>query len=195
MTALSIVGISGSLTNPSRTTVLVDAILKAVAERSGHKTKLLKLSDSAPALFAATSPADVGKDARQFLDLIEGADLLVVGTPVYRASYTGALKHVFDLVDHRRFGSKPVALAATGGSPLHGLVIEHQLRPLFGFLNALTLPTAVYATEGDFSNYAIGSSAIHERIERVANEALIQLTRHSRPASPDAVSPPKAVVA
>ena len=86
MTTLSIVGISGSLSNPSRTTVLVDAILKALADRSGHKTKFLRLSDSASALFGATSPADVGKDARQFLDLIEGADLLVVGTPVYRAS-------------------------------------------------------------------------------------------------------------
>ncbi|WP_052699235.1 hypothetical protein [Hyphomicrobium sp. 99] len=78
---------------------------------------------------------------------------------------------------------------------ISGSLSNPSQTPLFGFLNALTLPTAIYAAEGDFSNYAIGSSVIHERIERVANEALIQLTRHSLPASPDEVFAPKAVVA
>ena len=78
---------------------------------------------------------------------------------------TGALKHLFDLVDHRTFAGKPVALAATGGSLMHGLVTEHQLRPLFGFLNAPTLPTTVYAVESDFDDYRVSqpSSATASR--------------------------------
>lgn len=35
---------------------------------------------------------------------------------------------------------------------------EHQARPLFGFFNALTLPTSIYATETDFADYEITSS-------------------------------------
>ena len=80
------------------------------------------------------------------IDDIERADLLIVGTPVYRGSYTGAFKHVFDLVRHDRLRGTPVILTATGGSQMHGLVTEHQLRPLFGFFGALSLPTTVYAT-------------------------------------------------
>ena len=46
---------------------------------------------------------------------------MIVGTPVYRASYTGALKHLFDLM-HYGPGRHAVLLAATGGTRMHGLV-------------------------------------------------------------------------
>lgn len=178
----TIVGISGSVTRPSRTTALVHAIVDAIAARGDVRTEVVELADVAPHLFAALTPHAATGRARGILDLVEGADLLVVGTPVYRASMTGALKHLFDLVDHRAFPGKPVVLAATGGSLMHGLVTEHQLRPLFGFLNAQTLPTTVYAVEPDFDNYRLAAAKIGERVERVADEA----ARHLR-LVPDAV--------
>ena len=52
-----------------------------------------------------------------------------------------------DVLERLKQFGKPVILAATGGTPMHGLMTEHQLRPLFGFFKALTLPTAVYALE------------------------------------------------
>ncbi|CCB63377.1 FMN reductase [Hyphomicrobium sp. MC1] len=181
--SISVVGISGSLSEPSRTSGLVSAILEAIARETNLDTIQIDLSTSSAGLFAASSPAKLNSEARAIVEPVEDADLLVVGSPVYRASYTGALKHLFDLVDHKRFASKPVILAATGGSPLHGLVIEHQLRPLFGFLNALTLPTAIYAIESDFSNYRLTNDAVRERIDRSVAEAVIQLTRHRIPKS------------
>jgi FMN reductase len=174
---LSIVGVSGSVTRPSRTTALVGEIVERIVARLQGEASLVELAESAPDLFAALTPDQLAGRGRAIVDVIEGADLLVVGTPVYRASMTGAFKHLFDLVDHRRFVGKPVVLAATGGSLLHGLVTEHQLRPLFGFLNALTLPTTVYAVEADFENYHVATAAIHERIDRVAAEAVRQIPR------------------
>ena len=171
----TIVGVSGSVTRPSRTTALVRSIVEAIASRADTDTEIVELADAAPHLFAALTPYQVEGRAREILDLIEGADLLVVGTPVYRASMSGALKHLFDLVDHRAFAGKPVVLAATGGSLMHGLVTEHQMRPLFGFLNALTLPTTVYAVESDFDDYRVTTAKIGERIARAADEAVLQL--------------------
>jgi FMN reductase len=96
---------------------------------------------------------------------------------------------LFDLVDHEALAGKPVLLTATGGTPLHGLVTEHQLRPLLGFFNALTLPTAVYATEADFSDYQLVNPKIIARIERAAAEAAAQLRlRRSLPAALRAVA-------
>lgn len=177
MSTPSIVGISGSLSDPSRTSVLVKHVLAGLERETGYPSTFLELSQSATSLFAARSPYDINDRARAFVDQVEQADLLVIGTPVYRASYTGALKHLFDLVDHRRFSNKPVVLTATGGTPLHGLMIDHQLRPLFGFLNALTLPTSVYAVETDFANYELSNPAVLERIERVSAEASAYLAR------------------
>ena len=177
MTGLSIVGVSGSVTRPSRTTALVQAVLDRIEARSGISTKLIELVDSAPHLFTALTWNKLAGEAKALVKTVEQADLLIVGTPVYRASYTGALKHLFDLVHYAAFVSKPVMLTATGGSHLHGLVTEHQLRPLFGFLNALTLPTTIYAVESDFLDYRVSSQKILDRVDRAIVEALTQLDR------------------
>jgi FMN reductase len=90
---------------------------------------------------------------------------------VFRGSFTGLFKHLFDLVGQDALVDKPVLLAATGGSERHSLVIEHQLRPLFAFFQALTLPLGVYASERDFDHYEIASTALRQRIALAVERA------------------------
>ena len=66
----------------------------------------------------------------------------------------------------------PTLLAATGGSPLHGLMIDQQMRPLFAMKQALTLPLGVFGMEADFVNYEIRSPALEKRIELAIRLAL-----------------------
>ncbi len=167
---MKIIGLSGNVKRPSRTASLVEAIVSVARDRLGSKGQVIELVDAAPTLFRALRSDQLDAEGRAIIDAVEAADVLVVASPVYRASYTGALKHLFDLVDYRALTGKRVILAATGGTPLHGLMIEHQLRPLFGFFNALTLPTAVYATEADFADYGIANPAVLDRIERAVSE-------------------------
>ena len=169
----TIVGISGSLSTPSRTTALVRAVLARFDQHA--ETSLLELAVEAPALFATLPKGPRSTRATAVIQAVETADLLVVGSPVYRASYTGALKHLFDLVDYRALQGTPVLLCATGGTPLHGLMPEHQLRPLFGFFQAVTIPTSIYALESDFDGHALRSIEVSERIDRAATEARLQL--------------------
>lgn len=169
--SLSIVGISGNVTRPSRTSVLVRAIVDALSARTGGTPRQIELVEVAPLLFGALTPDRLAGEAAEVIRAVEAADVLVVGSPVYRASYTGALKHLFDLVRYDALAGTPVILAATGGSPLHGLMTEHQLRPLFGFFNALTVPTTVYATEADFRDYRVSNPQIADRIDRAVGEA------------------------
>lgn len=179
-------GVSGSLSRPSRTTSLVGAVLGMLQEIEDAETRLIEIADVASDLFPAASFDHLHASGRAIVEEVEAADLLVVGTPVYRASYTGAFKHLFDLVRHDRLRGKPVVLTATGGSQLHGLVTEHQLRPLFGFFGALSLPTTVYATEADFSNYLVSNNAIRQRIAAASEEAVRML----RPPTSTTISKP-----
>ena len=98
------------------------------------------------------------------LSAIEDADVLVAASPVYKASYTGLFKHLFDLLDPKALEGRHVLLAATGGSDRHALVIEHQLRPLFAFFGAHILPISLYAVNGDFE----GSDELAPSIGRVS---------------------------
>jgi FMN reductase len=96
--------------------------------------------------------------------------VLVVATPVYKGSYTGLFKHFFDFVEVEALVGKPVVIAATGGGSRHALVVEHQLRPLFGFFSALTIPTSVYAEDKSFDGTTQLDPGILARVELAATQ-------------------------
>lgn len=171
-----IVGISGNIFRPSRTRVLIEAIVVQAEQRLGGQTAVYDILDLQPSLGGAYSSKDLTGPARVAFDDILKADALVVGSPVYKGSYLGLFKHLFDLIDPKQLAGKPVIIAATGGSERHALVIEHQLRPLFGFFGTHIVPTSLYATESDFDGYAVGP-ALADRIGIAAE----QLTRLIEP--------------
>ena len=169
---MNVLGISGSVKQPSRTARIVSDILKSIERRASVSVDTVDLAVAAPILFRALRADQLDEAGRRIIDAVEGADVLVVGSPVYRASYTGALKHLFDLVDFRALQGKRVILAATGGTALHGLMLEHQFRPLFGFFGAVTVPTTVYAVEADFTGYTLSNPVVEARIERAVAELI-----------------------
>lgn len=164
--ALKVVAVCGSLQRPSRTLALVEAVLERLAQRLPLQVRLLELAEIGPALAGVLQRDKLPAALAEQIAAIEGADLLIAASPVYRASYTGLFKHLFDLVRHDALKNRPVLLAASGGSERHALMIEHQLRPLFGFFQALSLPLGVYASESDFADYQLLDPDLHERIER-----------------------------
>lgn len=167
-----IVAVSGSLHEPSKTTALLRAIAHAVAERAEAEVQLIELTEVGPSLAGALRREDLPLSIEAQLVAIEESDLLIVGSPVYRASFTGLFKHLFDFVGQYALVGKPVLLAATGGGERHALMIEHQLRPLFAFFQALTLPVGVYASNTDFDGYRITSEILEGRIALAADRAL-----------------------
>jgi FMN reductase len=169
MQAQRIVGIAGNITRPSRTRALVDAVLAEAHRRGLGETQSFDVVDAGPELGMAVSRETVTPHLDRILTAIERADVLVAATPVYKASYTGLFKHLFDLLDPKALEGRPVLLAATGGSERHALVIEHQLRPLFAFFAASSLSTSLYAVNADFSDGQL-TPAIKAQVERAVDE-------------------------
>ena len=170
MSQLHIVGFAGSSSVPSRTRSLVETIVAATADRAGARTTVYDLVDIHPSLGATLDPRQAPPDLVDLIDTITNADALVVGSPVYKGTYTGLFKHLFDLIDPKALKDKPVVLTATGGSERHALVVDHGLRPLFAFFSADILSTGIYATEPDFADYLPASVNLKSRIERVVDE-------------------------
>lgn len=175
---LNIVAVSGGLNTLSKTESLVQSILDELAQAIPISVHFIKLNEIGPLLGGAIYRNQLPAIVQADLDAIESADVLVVGTPVYRASFTGLFKYFFDFVEQTALVDVPVLLSASGGSERHALVIEHQLRPLFSFFEAQTLPIGVYATDKDFSPaYAITSPQLQERIQLAVERALPILQR------------------
>ncbi|NWK52518.1 FMN reductase [Acinetobacter sp. SwsAc5] len=170
---LNIVAISGGLNAPSKTEALLQTLVERLARAIPIQVHFIKFSEIAPLLGGAIYRNQLPQQVQDDLATVENADALIVGTPVYRASFTGLFKHFFDFVEQNALIDVPVLLAASGGSERHALVLEHQLRPLFSFFQAQTLPIGVYATDRDFSpEYTVQSELLNERINLAITRAV-----------------------
>jgi len=169
---LKVVGVSGSLKAPSRTIALVEELVDALGQQLPIDSTIIKVNELGPLFAGALNRNELPAEVEQALQAIETADVLVVASPVYRASFTGLFKHLFDFVDQYALVDTPVLLAATGGSERHALIIEHQFRPLFSFFQALTLPVGVYAHDSDFTDYKLTSELLRSRIEKAVGKAV-----------------------
>ena len=170
---LNIVAVSGGLNHPSKTESLIQAILDELGQATPINIHFIKFSEIGHLLGGAIYRNQLPQRVQNDLAAVEAADAIIVGTPVYRASFTGLFKHFFDFVEQTALVDVPVLLAASGGSDRHALVLEHQLRPLFSFFQAQTLPIGVYATDRDFTpEYTIKSEHIRDRITLAIARAL-----------------------
>jgi FMN reductase len=162
---LRVVVVNGSPNPRSKTMGLVDVILETLAGMLAVETSRIDVYRLGPGFTGAIERDDVTAEVEAALRLAEDADLLLAATPVFRGSYPGMFKHFFDLVDQYALANKLVLLAATGGGDHHALALEHALRPLFGFFQALTVPVAVFAAAGDFDGTVLLNPHVHGRIQ------------------------------
>ena len=166
MSELKVVVVSGNLSQPSRTLTLARHILESLGKKTAIVSEIIELSSIATELATAKSRKEFPEALNQVFLAVESADIVIAVTPVYRASYTGLFKLFFDWVGKDALEETPVILAATGGNDLHALVIEHELKPLFGFFRALAIPHGIYANEAHFEEYQLRSTEVLEQIEK-----------------------------
>lgn len=186
---LRVVAVSGGLQRPSKAATLAGHLLDLIADAFPCEQRLIELGQIAPQLAGAVSRSQLPDTVERELAAVEQADVLVVATPVYRGAYAGLFKHFFDFIGQDALVDKPVLLAATGGSERHALVIDHQLRPLFSFFQARTLPLGVYATDSDFADHRLQNGALIERARLAVQRALplIEMARQARPSRAEEV--------
>ncbi|QII29171.1 FMN reductase [Stenotrophomonas maltophilia] len=182
---LRIVAVSGGLQRPSRAATLAEHLLDLIGESVPCDHHLIELGELAPQLAGALWRSQLPETVERQLAAVEQADVLVVATPVYRGSYTGLFKHFFDFIDQDALVDTPILLAATGGSERHALMIDHQLRPLFSFFQARTLPLGVYATDRDFADGRVHDEALIQRARLAVQRAmpLLALSHRAAPVS------------
>ncbi|MFY9639889.1 MAG: NAD(P)H-dependent oxidoreductase [Rhodomicrobium sp.] len=169
-----IAGLAGSPSVPSRTRLIVQTAIDRIGAQSSAQTRLVDLAELVPDL-GIRSRAEASPRVEDALRSIESADLLIVGSPVYKGSYPGLLKHFIDLLNYPCCLGTPVGLLATGGSDRHALVVEYQLRPLFTFFGAKTLATAVFIPEKAIHEGWVEDAACGARLDQMIAEAVHEL--------------------
>lgn len=105
---------------------------------------------------------------------VEEADIIILLTPIYKASYTGILKTYLDLLPQKALLGKIILPIAVGGSIGHLLALEYALKPVLAVLGATTIAHSVYIVDKQIIRLEDGSFAIEEE---AINRLDVQLTQ------------------
>ena len=192
----SLVVVSAGLSQPSSTRLLADRLSAAVdrhlrAAGIEPQIEVVELRDQAKDLVNNLLAGFPSPRLQAALDAVLAADGLIAVTPIFSASYSGLFKLFFDLVERDGFAGKPVLIAATGGTARHSLALEHAMRPLFAYLNAAVVATAVYAATEDWGRSgAAAEDSLVERIDRAALELSVAMSVRGLAARKDPFADP-----
>jgi FMN reductase len=162
--------VTAGLSEPSSTRLLADLLGTATATALGDaEVEVVELRPLAHAITDAMLTGFPNSELAAAIAGVVAADAVIAVTPVFSASYSGLFKSFFDVLETGALDGTPVLVAATAGTARHSLVLEHALRPLFSYLHAVVVPTAVFAASEDWG--ASGeSTALRRRIDRAAGE-------------------------
>jgi FMN reductase len=191
----SLVVVTAGLSEPSSSRLLGDRLAAAVERHLQDasiepRIETIELRTHAVDLANQMLTGFASPPLQSSLDAVLAADGVIAVSPIFSGSYNGLFKSFWDAIDRDGFRGKPVLIAATGGSPRHSLAIEHAIRPLFAYLRAATVPTAVYAATEDWGQGSVATDgSLVERIDRAATElaSAMAAARPSAPTEPDPV--------
>jgi len=165
---LRAVGLSASPGGARSKSTRLLAHALARLEASGHATSTVALSDlAADALLGRA--VDAALERAQAA--VQSADVLVVATPVYRATYSGLLKVFLDLLPNGALAGAVVVPVVTGGGLAHLLAIDHGVRPLVASLGAVVVSAGVYGTDLQFHD-GVPEPELLARVDRAVEEAV-----------------------
>ncbi|WP_051704400.1 NADPH-dependent FMN reductase [Glycomyces sp. NRRL B-16210] len=134
MTAsINVTTVVGNPKRLSRTLTTAEALGAALASGLGREPRAASV-DLAELYLAGIEPPHDGFEHAH--GLIREGDLLIIGTPVYKGSYTGLLKLFLDQLPPKVLAGTVTVPVTVAASPEHRLLADLQLRPVLAELGA-----------------------------------------------------------
>lgn len=182
---MHITSLSASPSERSRSAWLTQFALTRLEGRGTQYDDILVRKLPAAALLAADlQDAEIAAAVRA----VEQADLIVVGTPIYKAAYSGLLKVFLDLLPPDALRGKLVLPLATGGSPAHFLALDYALKPVLSALGARHVLDGVFATDAQLRRHEAGGFVPEPDLIARLDRALAPLAPRMRPLPEPALS-------
>lgn len=170
-----LVTVSAGLSVPSSTRLLADRLTDATVcelEAGGFTVAVeaIELRDHAHAIVDAMLSGFPSGQLATALGTLSAADGVIAVTPLFTTTYSGLFKSFVDILDKDSMRGLPVLLGATGGTPRHSLALDYSLRPLFTYLHAEVMPTAVFAATDDWAGEGDQVRSLPGRISSAGKE-------------------------
>lgn len=147
---MHVVGVVGSALRSGRTRQAVEVALAATVEQPENTSDLIDLSTDAVSIFDGRPAEQYADSTSTVISRISRGDAFILASPIYRGTYTGALKNVLDHLPLEVLEGRVIGVIATGATSHHYLAIDCQFRSVLAWFNAYVLPGSVYLDHAAF---------------------------------------------
>lgn len=165
----TMLGIHGSVTPPGR---LYQAMRLALGSANKHSelitTSLLHLGDHKISFADGRPLSDYPDDTEAVVRQVMAADMYLIGTQIFRASFTASLKNLLDLMPVEGLMGKVCGLVAMGATDHHYLAVDSQLRPVLAWFGAHLVPGVVYLQSRQFQEGKLADPQAIANLETLA---------------------------
>jgi FMN reductase len=145
--ALNVVVVCGNPKANSRTLGVAEEVARQAAGTAGRdnvSTHITDLANIGGQLFDWSSA-----DVKAEVAALSGADLAIIATPTYKATYTGLLKSYLDWFGQTGLAGVVAVPVMVGGSAVHALAPEVFLRPLLVEIGAIVPTRGLFILDGE----------------------------------------------
>lgn len=171
---MKLIAIVGSAVKNGRTRKAIETACEGARKflAEGLDIDIIDLYNDKISILDGRELANYTDDTKRIVNLVETGDVFLIGSPVYRGTYTGALKNLLDHAPIATFENKPIGLIATGATAHHYLMIDHEMRAVLAWSNAYLLPGSVYMENRHYEEGKIVDSLMRKNLHQLGKSAI-----------------------
>ena len=172
--SIRITGVCGSLSADGATRKALAIALQGAAEYDAETT-LLELRDFDLVFYGSVPQDEYPSDVLQLRQALRDSQGIILATPEYHGSLTGALKNMLDLMTIEDFETKIIGLVGIAGGDIGAINSLNTMKTICRNLHCWVLPQEVSIANSSRTfndDGTVKDSAIEERLLNVGRQVV-----------------------
>ena len=169
---MKVVIISGSPRRNANTQVMMKHIFE-YTKKNNSDTIFINLAEDGFEYYRGfLSEVDYNEKTLQAVRDITGADVWIIGTPIYNSMFSAALKNLFEFVNYKETGGITAGLAILASGMIGFTDVQTLLTQLMSYFKVITNPTPVFMTADKIEGGQITSDEVKTRLNDLVDKTL-----------------------
>ena len=169
---MKIVIISGIPRKNANTQIMMKHVFEYTKSKNVD-TKFINLSeDGFDYYHGFLNEVEYGEKTLQAAKDITGADIWLIGTPIYNSMFSAALKNLFEFVNYKETEGKTAGLAILASGMIGFTDVQTLLTQLMSYFRVITNPTPVFLTADTIKDGQITSDDAKSRLDELVDKTL-----------------------
>jgi len=167
---MKVVVISGSPRKNSNTQIVMKYVYE-YTKLKNQDTKLINLSEGLIECYRGPDEeySDITKSA---IEDITNADVWLIGTPIYNAFFSSALKNLFEYINYKKTQGKVAGITILGAGTISFINVQTLVTQLLSYFRVVTNPKPVFLTTESITENSLSDIESQKKLKEMVDETL-----------------------